>query len=130
MILLKWKVIVIQLVFFISISETKPQLYGTTNEKCERCAIGMLKCRSSCKCYDESYKCDGTYDCNDNSDEESCNLQFDKDECPGFVCQDKTCISNSQVCDGIFDCPGDDVSDEQVACDLHCSTEEFTCKNG
>ena len=42
----------------------------------------------------------------------------DKDECPGFLCEDNTCISSSQVCDGIFDCPGDDTSDENAACGI------------
>ncbi|KAK4326780.1 hypothetical protein Pmani_002797 [Petrolisthes manimaculis] len=78
-----------------------------------------------------SWKCDGTPDCEDESDEpESCG----KVTCPNthFQCNNTRCIFHSWLCDGEEDCR--DCSDETnpEACGkpgFRCGSEQWQCEN-
>lgn len=40
------------------------------------CNEGQFYCEDDCTCHDISYRCDGTIDCKDKSDELNCALKF------------------------------------------------------
>ena len=68
---------------------------------------GQLPCADSRACVDEDKLFDGIEDCIDASDEY---MDYRK-ACPGFQCNDQTCIPFTWLSDGIPDCPHDE--DEQ-----------------
>lgn len=71
------------------------------------CLLEDHKCGSGL-CIPPTKKCDGYYDCRDQSDETGCNVtSCTKDK---FRCSNK-CIEKSQKCDHKKDC--DDNSDEE-----------------
>uniref|UniRef100_A0A8C4T9C2 Low-density lipoprotein receptor-related protein 2 n=1 Tax=Erpetoichthys calabaricus TaxID=27687 RepID=A0A8C4T9C2_ERPCA len=89
-------------------------------------ATGQYRCANG-RCIPGSWRCDGTADCSDNSDESGCpRSTCDVNQ---FQCvNDGDCISLSWVCDEEEDC--EDGSDEQHCPGRTCSTQQFTCTNG
>lgn len=78
------------------------------------------------KCLPDSKLCDGTQDCEDDSDENDCQT-ITPDQCLGseFYCSDQ-CIPQLWRCDGQTDC--DDGNDEDNC--LQCPDQMFECGDG
>uniref|UniRef100_A0A3Q3G597 Low density lipoprotein receptor-related protein 2b n=1 Tax=Labrus bergylta TaxID=56723 RepID=A0A3Q3G597_9LABR len=90
------------------------------------CGSTEFQCTSG-QCIDIAWRCDGTKDCTDDSDELNCPPQ----QCTSqeFKCVTSgECISSGFVCDGEEDCS--DGSDEQRTCGRTCSPDQFTCREG
>ncbi|XP_058520574.1 low-density lipoprotein receptor-related protein 2 [Ochotona princeps] len=90
------------------------------------CSSGHFRCGSG-NCIPQAWRCDGTNDCEDDSDEAGCPHA----SChPGFFqCQsDGLCVPQSWVCDGDEDCQ--DNSDEQHCSGSTCSSHQLTCSSG
>ncbi|KAG8559732.1 hypothetical protein GDO81_017431 [Engystomops pustulosus] len=89
------------------------------------CTSSDFRCASG-RCIPISWKCDGSADCPDNSDEHGCPPR----SCAAdqFRCGDGECITRSWVCDDDEDC--DDASDEQHCPGRTCSAQQFTCLSG
>uniref|UniRef100_A0A3P8TS06 Low density lipoprotein receptor-related protein 2b n=1 Tax=Amphiprion percula TaxID=161767 RepID=A0A3P8TS06_AMPPE len=90
------------------------------------CGSNEFQCTNG-QCIDKDWRCDGTKDCTDDSDElncppPSCSAQEFKCVTSG------ECISQRFVCDGEEDCI--DGSDEQRTCERTCSPGQFTCREG
>lgn len=96
----------------------------------EECAANMFKCADTSHCIINTWKCDGTADCDDGSDEKDCHVQ---PECPSgdFTCKNGHCISQAWHCDSTDDC--EDGSDE-LNCpkkhDSSCTVGYFPCGDG
>lgn len=82
------------------------------------CSPEQFACVSGkVNCIPEAWKCDGTSECDDKSDEQNC------PEClaPFYRCpRNGACLAPSTLCDGHNDCP--DGIDEQC-----CRLDEFLC---
>ncbi|XP_030630936.1 low-density lipoprotein receptor-related protein 2 [Chanos chanos] len=92
-----------------------------------QCDSSQFQCANG-QCIDLDWRCDGTKDCTDDSDEHNCPP-------PSCNSQQFQCVTGGEcipllfVCDGEPDCS--DGSDEQRTCgDQTCSTEQFTCQEG
>jgi low density lipoprotein-related protein 2 len=84
-----------------------------------------FRCQTSGSCIPIGWKCDGTVDCPDKSDEPaSCGIV----DCQTnyFKCDNSKCVYKSFVCDGENDCG--DGSDE--AAEHACGAPKIPCKSG
>lgn len=82
------------------------------------CETTEFTCQSgTMSCIPLQWRCDGTAECTDHSDEVNC------PECGSgkFRCRSGQCVDSTMICDGIQDC--DDTSDE-LSC---CPKEKFQC---
>ncbi|KAL3841911.1 hypothetical protein ACJMK2_020000 [Sinanodonta woodiana] len=91
------------------------------------CSSEEFSCVSGdTRCIPSTWKCDGTPECSDNSDEQNCpKCAHDQ-----WKCEDGTCISEQNVCDGKPDCV--DRSDENHCCDKdesRCAQSEHCYKS-
>lgn len=63
------------------------------------CSTNNFQCKITKQCIPKTWVCDNHFDCTDKSDEmENC------DECAEFLCNNKVCILQSQLCDGVNNC--------------------------
>uniref|UniRef100_A0A3Q2DHQ2 EGF-like domain-containing protein n=1 Tax=Cyprinodon variegatus TaxID=28743 RepID=A0A3Q2DHQ2_CYPVA len=90
------------------------------------CASNEFQCTNG-QCINIEWRCDGTKDCTDDSDELNCRKS-------NFCSQEFRCVTSGEcislgfVCDGEEDCV--DGSDEQRTCGRTCNPDQFTCQEG
>ncbi|XP_042860326.1 basement membrane-specific heparan sulfate proteoglycan core protein-like isoform X47 [Penaeus japonicus] len=109
-------------------STTTPVYVPDTSEAQVECTSNEFTC-SSGECVSTGVVCDGIVDCNDGSDEISCDLPARACASYEFTCGDGTCIYDSARCDGRYDCA--DGSDElECRPSRRCEDYEFTCGDG
>ncbi|XP_015230707.1 PREDICTED: low-density lipoprotein receptor-related protein 2-like [Cyprinodon variegatus] len=91
------------------------------------CASNEFQCTNG-QCINIEWRCDGTKDCTDDSDELNCPPPSCSSQ--EFRCVTSgECISLGFVCDGEEDCV--DGSDEQRTCGGRtCNPDQFTCQEG
>uniref|UniRef100_A0A3Q3BE47 Low-density lipoprotein receptor-related protein 2-like n=1 Tax=Kryptolebias marmoratus TaxID=37003 RepID=A0A3Q3BE47_KRYMA len=91
----------------------------------QSCGSNEFQCTNG-QCINKEWRCDGTKDCTDDSDELNCPPACTPQE---FKCVTSgECISSGFVCDGEEDCV--DGSDEQRTCGRTCRPDQFTCQEG
>ncbi|XP_065175972.1 sortilin-related receptor-like [Sycon ciliatum] len=74
-----------------------------------QCPTGSVPCRTGNQCYLATRRCDNTYDCTDQSDEQGCGAATTAPPapCPAsqFTCtKQHQCVAVQHVCDGLADC--------------------------
>ncbi|XP_036170427.1 low-density lipoprotein receptor isoform X1 [Myotis myotis] len=113
-------------------SDEWPQNCGGRNTSAKRgdepCLASEFHCSRSGECIHRSWRCDGSADCKDKSDEESCAVATCRPD--EFQCFDGTCIHGSQQCDREHDCK--DMSDELgcINVTLCEGPNKFKCHSG
>ncbi|CAH3046479.1 unnamed protein product [Pocillopora meandrina] len=108
-------------------AKTLPSTPVPTITTATPCLLNQFQC-SDGSCIRKAWRCDGSFDCLDNSDEEKC-------PCKSFqmTCANGACVNKLWICDGADDC-GDN-SDEQncnvptaPSASLNCSLNNGGCE--
>ncbi|XP_036070280.1 low-density lipoprotein receptor-related protein 2 isoform X3 [Oryzias melastigma] len=105
-----------------------------------KCRMGSKPCEDGTECVLFSHVCDGEQDCKDGSDELGCETDVGPSgtrpptvpacSSPSVLCPSTAthvCISQSQFCNGVKDCP--DGFDEQNCLEKCLSRTDFLCKD-
>ncbi|CAF3744759.1 unnamed protein product [Rotaria socialis] len=95
----------------------------TATECQQNCSFSEFQCLTSKECIPKTWKCDKTYDCADQTDENNC--VYECSNKTSFTCQNGQCINMTYHCDGLPDCR--DGSDE-INCTYIQPCTEFLCK--
>ncbi|XP_052775033.1 uncharacterized protein LOC128213411 isoform X2 [Mya arenaria] len=77
------------------------RFYKTQNEAGQSCSAGRVPCGSGEECVPQEWRCDGTIDCADGSDEQYCSTCTENQ----FQCSNGSCIRLQLRCDGQTHCP-------------------------
>ncbi|KAJ6619661.1 Low-density lipoprotein receptor-related protein 2, partial [Pseudolycoriella hygida] len=87
------------------------------------------KCPSENRCYLDSDRCNGRYDCNDGYDEQGCPQQCASNE---FTCGDGSCIPDYRKCDRRRDCRdgSDEINCVDSSLQERCRPGEWQCQYG
>jgi len=88
-----------------------------------------FQCVKDERCIPLASKCDGIFDCEDNTDELQCYKKCDSHQ---FQCADGHCIDMAWHCDGHNDCMDEEDSDEKNCPEpptVLCSPDQFKCSN-
>ncbi|XP_071839760.1 basement membrane-specific heparan sulfate proteoglycan core protein-like isoform X3 [Apostichopus japonicus] len=109
-----------------------------------RCPSGQARCHSGDQCVLDEYRCDGDFDCDDESDEFACPTLLIPCEPNEFRCTNENCAQKIWLCDGDDDCgdgsdeancptakPGDACSASEFECftNSECVPKAFQCDN-
>jgi hypothetical protein len=122
--------------YYVSLPEDRMR----EGEVCEapqlQCTAEQFTCGDA-TCIAKERRCDGTSDCLDGDDEQSCDGDAGAGEsgCADnqFACSDGACIPEDWRCDGEYeDCTG---GEDEADCDgaeapTGCAADEFTCSDG
>ncbi|KAJ6647666.1 Prolow-density lipoprotein receptor-related protein 1, partial [Pseudolycoriella hygida] len=97
----------------------------TDNKSCiANCTAAQFICETTFKCIPFYWRCDGTEDCGDGSDEPSSCRPFVCN--PGqYQCTNNKCVSPNLICDGTDNCG--DRSDEIDCEKFVCHESQFKC---
>lgn len=95
----------------------------------QECKPNQFKCKSG-RCINNRLVCDGIEDCDDKSDEASCENEYkcsgDKDLIYQCTSNKKICLKITAKCNGTAECPG---GEDETNCTI-CNIREFQCNDG